>query len=246
MSYCNGKKYTLHRLIAIAFKLPRTEEQTQVNHKDGNPANPRLDNLEWVTPRENIIHSYKTNKNRASCALRKSKPLSARKIGTEEWVDFPSAHEASRLLGETGEPTRFDRSVFSNGQPRRGSSTLRQDPPTAPTQPPTLVGTCRPSQKWVFGMRTCTHTPPRNGMHSIPNLCFHKAATAKKSGVGNWVPKPRSMQRARARIVGPGRTGVRTNTRRRLSPSLSLSLSAGNTSVPTKRQGFHSGSVQAH
>tara|TARA_B110001452_G_scaffold78130_1_gene63718 strand:+ start:620 stop:1606 length:987 start_codon:yes stop_codon:yes gene_type:complete len=95
----NGKKYALHRLIAIAFKLPRTEEQTQVNHKDGNPANPRLDNLEWVTPRENIIHSYKTNKNRASCALRKSKPIRARKIGTEEWVDFPSAHEASRLLG---------------------------------------------------------------------------------------------------------------------------------------------------
>jgi len=95
----NGKKYALHRLIAIAFKLPRTEEQTQVNHKDGDPSNPRLDNLEWVSPRENIIHSYKTNKNRASCALRKSKPLRARKIGTEEWVDFPSAHEASRLLG---------------------------------------------------------------------------------------------------------------------------------------------------
>lgn len=94
----NGKKYTLHRLIAIAFKLPRTEEQTQVNHKDGDPSNPRLDNLEWVTPSENIHHSYKTNLNRASCAMRKSKPIRTRKLGTEEWIDFPSAHDASRRL----------------------------------------------------------------------------------------------------------------------------------------------------
>lgn len=95
----NGKRYMLHRLIAIAFKLPRTEEQTQVNHKDGDPTNNRLNNLEWVTRSANIIHSYKTNKNRASCALRKSKPLRARKIGTEEWVDFPSGHDASSVLG---------------------------------------------------------------------------------------------------------------------------------------------------
>lgn len=95
----NGKKYSLHRLIAVAFKLPKTEEQNQVNHKDGDPSNARLGNLEWVTRSENINHSYKTNANRASCAARKSKPVRARKIGAEEWQDFQNAHEAARLLG---------------------------------------------------------------------------------------------------------------------------------------------------
>lgn len=130
----NGKKYALHRLIAIAFKLPRTEEQTQVNHKDGNPANPRLDNLEWVTPRENIIHSYNTNKNRASCAPRKSKPLRARKIGTEEWVDFPSAHEASRLLGID----RANIQACVRGKYKQCNGHEFKEGP--PTEPPLLEG----------------------------------------------------------------------------------------------------------
>ena len=95
----NGKKYLLHRLIATAFKLPKTDVQTKVNHKDRDTTNNRRENLEWVTQRENIIHSYKTNENRASSAGRTSKPVRARKIGTEEWIDFPSAMEASRLLG---------------------------------------------------------------------------------------------------------------------------------------------------
>jgi hypothetical protein len=95
----NGKRHLLHRLIAIAFDLPKADEQTQVNHRDGDPSNNRLENLEWVTRSENINHSYKTNSNRASCALRKSKPLRARKMGTKEWTDFPSTHEASRVLG---------------------------------------------------------------------------------------------------------------------------------------------------
>lgn len=95
----DGKRYKLHRLVASAFRLPKTEDQNQVNHKDGNPSNNRLDNLEWVTRSENILHSYKTNTNRASCALRKSKPVRARKLGSDDWVEFPSKHDASRILG---------------------------------------------------------------------------------------------------------------------------------------------------
>ena len=95
----DGKTYRLHRLIALAFMLPRTEEQTEVNHKDRDITNNRLENLEWITHPDNVRHSYATNANRVSGAIRKSKPVRARKIGMDDWIEFPSTMEASRGLG---------------------------------------------------------------------------------------------------------------------------------------------------
>lgn len=49
----------IHRLLAIAF-IPNPHDKKEVNHKDGNKQNNNLDNLEWVTSRENNIHALKT------------------------------------------------------------------------------------------------------------------------------------------------------------------------------------------
>lgn len=46
-----------HRLIAEHF-LPKIEGKDCINHKDGNKLNNHVDNLEWCTRQENIIHSY--------------------------------------------------------------------------------------------------------------------------------------------------------------------------------------------
>ena len=48
----------VHRAICWAFN-PNTnsKERTQVNHIDGNPHNNAANNLEWVTPRENLQHA---------------------------------------------------------------------------------------------------------------------------------------------------------------------------------------------
>ena len=95
----NGKRHLIHRLIAAAFNLSKTDNQTEVNHKDGNPSNNRLENLEWTTRSQNVLHSYKTNLNRASSAARTSKPVLARSVGCEEWIHYPSQQDASRILG---------------------------------------------------------------------------------------------------------------------------------------------------
>ena len=58
----NGKKKQvyLHRLIATHF-IENPNNLPIVNHKDGNKLNNSLDNLEWCTVQENVIHAYKHN-----------------------------------------------------------------------------------------------------------------------------------------------------------------------------------------
>ena len=53
----NPKNYYVHRLVAEAF-LPKLNENLVVNHKDHNRKNNTVENLEWVTPRENNLHYY--------------------------------------------------------------------------------------------------------------------------------------------------------------------------------------------
>lgn len=50
------KRYSVHRLVAETF-IPNPDGLPEVNHKDQNPDNNRVENLEWCTRQYNIEFS---------------------------------------------------------------------------------------------------------------------------------------------------------------------------------------------
>ena len=66
------KQFTVHRLVALAF-LPNENNYPCVNHKDENPRNNNVNNLEWCT--------YKYNNNYGSIRERIIKTLKGKNAG---------------------------------------------------------------------------------------------------------------------------------------------------------------------
>lgn len=53
-----NKSFRVHRLVAEHF-LPPNKKRKQVNHKDFDKTNNKLENLEWCTNKENVRHFYR-------------------------------------------------------------------------------------------------------------------------------------------------------------------------------------------
>jgi hypothetical protein len=100
VALCRGKgkpkSMYVHRLVALAF-LKNPESKRVVNHKNGNPKDNRLDNLEWATHSENNAHAYHSNGRRAPSELK----VAAVNDDGEIVMSFRSGAEAAKVLGVT-------------------------------------------------------------------------------------------------------------------------------------------------
>ena len=74
------KYYAVHRLVAMTF-LDNPNNYEQVDHLDGNKLNNNVDNLEWVSPKENTNRAWE--KGLAKYTYERKEKL--RKIALEKW-----------------------------------------------------------------------------------------------------------------------------------------------------------------
>lgn len=88
-----GKTFKVHRLVGEAF-IPRDSENYVINHKDFNPLNNRVDNLEWTTQRENVLHAIEHHRNSAYTYPDKKQIIELYKMGC-------TASEIAEQLGTT-------------------------------------------------------------------------------------------------------------------------------------------------
>lgn len=89
----NGKNKPMyvHRLVAQAF-IPNPKMKEQVNHKDSNPKNNVVKNLEWVTAKEHDEHTMRSGRkpkgsNHKNSKLTEVKVQTIRRLIKRKWSD---------------------------------------------------------------------------------------------------------------------------------------------------------------
>lgn len=91
--HANGRTINrkVHRIIASCF-IENPSNLPQVNHRNCNRADNRVENLEWCTASYNIRYREKYGK-------ATGRPLWAVNVKTQEKLHFPSQREAGRKIG---------------------------------------------------------------------------------------------------------------------------------------------------
>lgn len=90
----------VHRLVLFAF-YGEPESKKECNHKNENRKDNRVENLEWITHKENLNYGSRLERHRAAMLNHPnmSKSISQYDLNGDFIQDFSSIREAARVLG---------------------------------------------------------------------------------------------------------------------------------------------------
>lgn len=80
------KNYRIHRLVAEAY-LPNPDNLPEVDHIDGNKTHNYLNNLQWITHRDNVRKS-------------KNKPILQYSLDGEFVREWECAHDVGKIVSK--------------------------------------------------------------------------------------------------------------------------------------------------
>ncbi|MFD7524913.1 HNH endonuclease [Paenibacillus chitinolyticus] len=86
-------RFPVHRLVAVTF-LPNPQSKPVANHNNGDKLDNRLENLCWMTHKENVAHAHETGLTKIN-----NKPFVATHLYTGEQRQYKTQVEASREIG---------------------------------------------------------------------------------------------------------------------------------------------------
>lgn len=109
------QRWSVHRLVALAF-ISNPKKLPYIDHIDGNPSNNCIENLRWVTQKENMnnpltkikcserVYTNDRNKKiletrKLKCSLNQEREVFQFSISGEFIQSFKSISEASRITG---------------------------------------------------------------------------------------------------------------------------------------------------